>query len=133
MNRLLQKSYYINGGANGALAAGVTYVWDSVFKGQLTSISSGVSTKNFLAYDPMGRVTKSSQVTNGQTYTFSYVYNLAGDLESESYPSGRTIQTCYDAAGRQSGVSALSSSTAYASAVTYAPHGAMSAATIGNR
>ena len=32
----------------------------------------------------------------GQTYGFSYTYDLAGDLTSEMYPSGRVLNTTFD-------------------------------------
>jgi YD repeat-containing protein len=38
-------------------------------------------------------VTRSSQQMDGQTYAFSYTYNLAGGLTSETYPSGRVVTT----------------------------------------
>jgi YD repeat-containing protein len=41
-------------------------------------------------------------MTAGQSYNFSYTYNLAGALTSETYPSGRVVTSRYDgAAGRQ--------------------------------
>src|SRR5581483_3664577 len=42
-------------------------------------------------YDALGRVSSSAQTTNGKTYLFSYKYNLAGALTSETYPSGRVV------------------------------------------
>ncbi len=69
--------------------------------GRLTQIDNGVSTDNILGYDPLGRITGSSQTTNGATYTFpAYKYNLAGSLISETLPSGRVIAISYDAANR---------------------------------
>jgi hypothetical protein len=61
--------------------------------GQLTSESNGNSTTNFTAFDTMGEVTASSQVTDGQTYNFKYGYNLTGSLKSETFPSGRVVTT----------------------------------------
>jgi RHS repeat-associated protein len=137
INRLQNKSYQLGSATDGVAAPAVTYIWDTVSKGHLSTVSSSASLTSYLGYDPMGRVTSSSQVTNGQTYHFNYTYNLAGNLESEQYPSQRTVQTCYDSAGRESGVSgtpanAPSSVTNYASAVTYAPHGDMQSANLGN-
>ena len=70
----------------------------------------------------------------GQTYPFSYTYNLAGALETEVYPSNRSIQSCYDVAGRLLNVNGSSSGkpTAYASGMTYAPQGAIQSLKYGN-
>ena len=69
--------------------------------GRLAQIKNSVSTTNFLAYDALGRVTNSNQVTGGVTYNFpAYQYNLAGALTSEKLPSGRILSTGYDAANR---------------------------------
>lgn len=80
----------------------VTYGYDAMPNslGRLTSVSSGDAVRSYTAFDSRGLVTASSQVTNGQTYTFRYEYNAAGALTSETYPSGRTMKTGYDGAGR---------------------------------
>ncbi len=86
----------------------VAYTYDASgahSKGRLSSVSSSVSTYSYTAYDALGRVTGSSQMTDGVTYTMpDYRYNLAGGLISGQYPSGRVVKTEYDAAGRVSGV-----------------------------
>lgn len=88
----------------------MTYIYDNTAVtygiGRLTKVSNGIST-TILAYDALGRVTASQQVTAGQTYNFGYTWDLAGALTSERYPSGRTIQTTYDHASRVSEVDGL--------------------------
>ena len=75
----------------------------------------------------------SSQQTGGTTYSFSYAYNKAGGLETQTYPSGLKIKTCYDAAGRISGVSDNATPAAtFASGFGYAPHGALAELKMGN-
>ena len=37
-------------------------------------------------------MTQSQQITDGQTYTSSYEYNLSGALVKQTYPSGRVVQ-----------------------------------------
>jgi YD repeat-containing protein len=97
-----------------------------------------------LAYDALGRVTSSSQVTNSQTYTFSaYTWNLAGSLTSITYPSGRVVTTTYDKATRPYQVAGtyLSTPTTYASCPSavsptdpcYASHGALTQLLFGNQ
>jgi len=135
LNRLTAKTYF-NAAAptNTTPAPAITWLWDTVSRGHLSSVSAAssspsyVSSTQFQSYDPLGRVTQSTQTTNGNNYTFYYAYNLAGALESETYPSARAIKTCYDSAGRALSVAGTPSSgqtTTYASNVTYAPHSAI--------
>jgi hypothetical protein len=37
-------------------------------------------------FDNLGRMTKMSQITDGQTYTSKYTNNFAGALVEEEYP-----------------------------------------------
>lgn len=69
-------------------------------RGLLTQVSSSASTYNYNSYDVLGRVKSSSQSTDGQTYSMSYDYDLAGKLKWEKYPSGRIVTASYDNAGR---------------------------------
>ena len=95
---------------------------------------------NVTAYDVLGRVTAGNQVTDGQTYSMSYSYNLAGAQTSFTYPSGRVISTEYDAAGRMAGVRDQQSGAYYAGAagtdstnrIKYAAHGGVSVVKLGN-
>ncbi len=103
--------------------------------GQLCSASSSVSTTNFTSYDALGRVLAGNQVTAGQTYSFSYTYNHAGGLLTETYPSGRIITTAYDAAGRFSSLTGQKSgepNKTYTSSYSFAAHGGVSSMQLGN-
>jgi RHS repeat-associated protein len=117
----------------------VTYAYDTAgvsnSKGRLISVSSSVSNTSYSGYDAMGRVTASSQTTDGQTYAMSYGYNLAGAITSETYPSGRIITTGYDDAGRLNQVNGQKTgetNKTYASSVSYTAHGAISEMKLGN-
>ena len=81
----------------------VTSTYDSsstpFSKGRLTKISNSVSNAETTAFDTMGRVLTSRQITDGQTYSSSYQYNLSGKLIQETYPSGRVITNSFDAKG----------------------------------
>jgi RHS repeat-associated protein len=117
----------------------ITYTYDAAgvanSKGHLTSLSSSVSATNYTAFDALGHATSSQQITDAQTYTFGYTYNLSGGLTSEVYPSGRTISTAYDSAGRISTVNGQKSGEApktYASAISYTAHGAVRQMQLGN-
>jgi RHS repeat-associated protein len=135
LNRSLTKNY-------SDATPDVAYAYDGVAnsKGHLTSVSSSVSAANYTVFDVMGRATTSTQVTDSQTYSMSYGYNLAGSQTSLSYPSGRVIETKYDATGRMAGVKDQASGLYYAGGsesdttnqMKYAPHGAVSAMKLGN-
>ncbi|MGH9830247.1 MAG: hypothetical protein ACREDR_44120, partial [Blastocatellia bacterium] len=82
-------------------------------------------------YDSMGRITSAHQVTAGNSYPTSYVYDAAGHMTQETYPSGNTIKTSYDPAGRISDVQ-RPGGTDYASGFTYATNGSVTSMTLGN-
>jgi YD repeat-containing protein len=145
VNRPLAKNYLP------AVTPAVTYAYDQSgipnSIGHLTQASNGVSMTQYLGFDEMGRVTSSSQTTGTGTATvtapFSYVYNVSGGLERETYPSGRTVTTCYDGAGRVGSVSGKATPTgaaiSYAGgpntamrSIQYAPHGAINQMKLGS-
>ena len=149
LNRLTQKVYYQGNSSSGAsgncaaISAGnllgtpaVNYQYgtdpSSYSVGRLLSVTNG-STMNY-SYDPLGQVTASMQQSGGQSYSFTYGYNRAGSLISETYPSGRTVVTSYDGADRANQVigSLPGQSSNYVSGVAYAPHGALQSYTYGN-
>ena len=135
LNRLTHRDY-------SDTTADVSYTYDTLAqrKGQLTSVSSSVSSYHYTGYDAVGRVTSSSQVTGGQTYTMpNYTYDRAGHLTAQTYPSGRIVTTEYDAAGRIAGVKNQTGSYYAGAAATdatnrfqYAAHGALAALRLGN-
>jgi RHS repeat-associated protein len=111
--------------------------------GRLVAVCYGGTTASagsYTGYDSLGRANVSVQQTDGLNYAFSYGYNLAGQMISETYPSGRVVQTEYDAAGRLAGVKNPSSGLYYAGAaasdavnrIQYAAQGAVSAMKLGN-
>jgi RHS repeat-associated protein len=129
LNRLTSVTY-------GSDGQNVTYTYDTGGAnsiGQLVSVANG-STTNYTAFDSMGHVLSSNQVTIGTTYPFTYTYNLAGSLTSETYPSGRVVTTSYDGANRPSQVtgSLQGSNTNYLTQAWYWPHGAVGYYTFAN-
>jgi RHS repeat-associated protein len=115
----------------------VSYTYDGVgvtgatnALGKLTTMVSSVSESDYTAYDTVGRVTGYTQKTGGQPYSSSYVYNFAGAMTSETYPSTRVVNTQYDQAGRISKVS--SGTTNYESAFSYAAFGGVKSVALGN-
>jgi RHS repeat-associated protein len=126
----------------------VTYTYDDPgianSKGHLTKVFSSSSTWQILAFDVLGRPTSSNQATGTvNPGNFSYTYNLADKLTSETYPSGRQVQYAFDLAGRVEGAASLSG-TQYAGGcsnaltntcanpISYASHGAMQQVNLGN-
>lgn len=81
----------------------VTYSYDSLVlqysKGRLTQVSNAVSTSQVLAFDKLGRILASRQITDDDSYDSSYLYNLSGGLVEETYPSGRKIRNTFEIDG----------------------------------
>ena len=118
MNRLTVKSYV---GSGATATDSVEYTYDdpavpNAF-GHLTKVSNG-NVWQVSQFDVMGHPVASSQTTAGVTYpSFGYTYNLAGEMLTVTYPSGRTVTTAYDQAGRISKVTGVANKT-YVSAPT---------------
>lgn len=123
----------------------VTYTYDQARtnffnSGALTRIETAAgtgtradtpATATEFDYDLMGRVKQHRQIIGSQTYNLEYAYNLAGQLVSEKYPSGKTISMNYDTKGRLSGISDQSRS--YLGSLQYQGNGGeISAMTLGN-
>ncbi|HEX3156032.1 MAG TPA: hypothetical protein VHV32_15495, partial [Candidatus Angelobacter sp.] len=71
--------------------------------GRLTHASNDVNAAFNPTYDPMGRITAQSYcIPSDCNYdtTVSATYDLAGHLKSLTYPSGRTVTSGYNSAGR---------------------------------
>ena len=103
------------------------------------------STTAYANYDALGRVGESTQRTGGteQTpYTLHYAYDRAGNLASQTYPSGRVVETFYDGAGRIAGLRRRQAEGGYhyyaggaageADPIGYAPHGGIEQLRLGN-
>ena len=136
LNRVTQRSY--SGGTANPTPT-VNYFYDAGTvtnsKGRLTSISSSVSGYNYSGYDALGRITASQQVTDGQTYSMSYQYDLAGNMTSQTYPTGRVVSQSFDKAGRLANISGQSSGgtpKTYANSFGYSAHGAVERMRLGN-
>lgn len=136
LNRVTQRSY---SGGTAVATPTVTYSYDSSSvtnsKGRLTTVSSSVSAYNYTAYDALGRVTASQQVIDGQTYSMSYAFDLAGNMTSQTYPTGRVVTQSFDNAGRLANISGQASGgapKAYANAFGYSAHGAVERVRLGN-
>lgn len=103
-------------------------------KGKRTGVKSTASKTNYTSFDNLGRLLTHQQITDGQTYGTSYAYNLSGELVSETYPSGRTVNYDINMDGDLSRVWGQKGSavTTYANAFNYNANGAIEKMRLGN-
>jgi RHS repeat-associated protein len=113
LNRIIQKNY-----SDGTLSAYFGYDGQNQFggpmatptsnaKGRVSHVSNGVNGGVNFSYDSMGRITKQNYcVPTNCSYVFaaSELYDLAGNLTSQTYPDGRTVSQTNDGAGRISAI-----------------------------
>ncbi|HEV7646099.1 MAG TPA: hypothetical protein VGO50_19340 [Pyrinomonadaceae bacterium] len=142
LNRVIQRSYTTPNGtpSNYQASPAVSYTYDDPSiahsKGRLTKVSSTVSTTEYTAFDPLGRVTAHKQITGGTAYTTGYTYNLSGALIEETYPSGRKVRNVLDATGDLAQVESKKNPTAgywtYADNFTYNAAGGITSMQLGN-
>ncbi|WP_426213700.1 RHS repeat-associated core domain-containing protein [Mesorhizobium abyssinicae] len=79
----------------GETALNVTYTYDSTASGnkgvgRLTGVTDAAGTVGYV-YDLLGRVIQEQRVIGSQTYTTAYGYDAAGNVVTETYPSGRIV------------------------------------------
>ncbi len=134
LNRITAKNYVNNG-----VTPTVTYSYNDSPSGcaagnqcaRLIAVTAGNASTTYASYDAMGRVTSSTQSLGSLSYgPFSYQYNLAGALWTETYPSGLVVTNSFDAAGRVTQV-AGNAGVNYAPSVSYVPQG-VNVLTLGN-
>ena len=111
--------------------------------GQLESIFSDAAKAIYNSYDALGRVKSMSQTIAGHpdTFTFANTYYLNDALDTQTYPSGRSVEYTLDDAGRvktvSDGTTTSDDATTYADmSVTaghaYAPDGRLRQMLLGN-
>ena len=151
LDRLTRRSYSYTG-TDSSVSLGTTqvdYDYDNCggtpdySEGRLCSViakkGTTVSSKTAYAnYDALGRVGKSTQTTGNQDYTMRYGYDRAGNLISQTYPSGKVVETVYDEVGRVAGVKRQDGSwyagaaAGATGAIGYEPHGGIRQFRLGN-
>ena len=114
LDRLTGRSYSYTGADSGVSleTTQVAYAYDNCgayARGRLCSVTASkgeteVSKTAYNRYDALGRVLGSTQTTGETPYRMVYAYDRAGNLVSQTYPSGKVIKTVYDGAGRVAGV-----------------------------
>lgn len=109
--------------------------------------SNNTQITHYGAYDPLGRLLNVKQYfqrgtgwgshpngTWGEAYITSRTYDLAGNVKTETYPSGHTVNYSYDTASRMNSFTGnLYDGTTrnYATGITYTPAGLMTKETFG--
>jgi RHS repeat-associated protein len=123
-----------------ASSENITYTYDSTTGGnkgvgKLTSVADQSGSTAFV-YDSLGHVASDTRVISGTSYATGYTYDPAGNILTETYPSGRIVTYTRDALGRISGISTKQNSGAspvtVISSPSYKPFGPLSGLTFGN-
>jgi RHS repeat-associated protein len=122
LNRPTTVSYNV-GSTGVAATSSVTYAYGTDAtqnnKGRLITVTDGPGSTG-LTYDVLGRVTQEQKVISGTTYTVGYAYNLASEVASVTYPSGRVVNQEFDSIGRltavKNGTAAMADAFSYDSA-----------------
>lgn len=106
------------------------------FKGKTTKVTSSVSETRYASFDNLGRLLTHSQITDGQTSSTAYTYNLSGALIEETYPSGRVVKNVLNQDGElamvQSRRNANTGFFTYAGNIAYNSAGAVQKMRLGN-
>ncbi len=102
--------------------------------GKTTKVTSSISETRYTYFDELGRLKNHEQITDGQTYSTEYSYNLSGGLVSETYPSGRIVNYDINTDDDLSRVWGQKGSaiTTYANAFNYSVNGAVEKMRLGN-
>ncbi|MFT7389202.1 MAG: RHS repeat-associated protein [Candidatus Endobugula sp.] len=85
------------------LDASLTYDQGQYAQGRLSTITDGSGSSQY-QYDDRGYVTQVTATLAGVAYNTTYTRNAANELIQTNYPSGATVDTSYDSAGRISGI-----------------------------
>jgi YD repeat-containing protein len=138
LNRVTQKS---SPGGSGVPGFTYSYGYDSITDG---TVQNGIgrllftSTPNvaqiFASYDAMGRVTSQQTFLPSApttAATVSATYDLAGHINSLSYPDGRTIKQTWDGGGHLIQI-ADANGDQYLTQASYWPNGAVQSTFYGN-
>ncbi len=112
-------------------------------KGSLARVANSNSVTRYTSFDEFGQVLTSQQLSTPEQlsgaqepYTSSYVYNLAGKLVEQVYPSGRSVKNILDNTGRLARTSSRKDPTQgyfdYAEHFSYTATGAVKSVRLGN-
>lgn len=139
LNRVSAVTYT---GESGYATPNVTYTYDEVHsnfynKGRLTKVQTAANvgqgtpeTIQNYDYDKVGQVVNHTQSIGNQSYNLTYGYNLAGQLTSEKYPSGKVMNYSVDDFGRLQTVA--DAQRTYLSSVGFNNKGLLESMSLGN-
>jgi YD repeat-containing protein len=136
LNRMLTRTY--TNEPTGQVTPHVNYTYDNLpnAKDKLIKITNSISETRYLAFNNLGRVTSSQQVTDGITYNpQTYVYNLSGALIEEMYPSGRVVKNTLNVDGNLQQIQSKKTNENfrnYANAFTFTNTNTISSMKLGN-
>lgn len=120
----------------------MTYTYDQTESGffnngRLTKVENAANatygtpaTVHNFRYDKTGQVVKQTTSIGSESYLQEYGYNLAGQLTSQKYPSGKVVTNTIDNFGRLSTVA--DAQKTYLSGVTFNAQGLLSQLNLGN-
>ncbi|HXM40628.1 MAG TPA: hypothetical protein VN924_05215 [Bryobacteraceae bacterium] len=140
MNRVTSKSYTL--GTNVQTTPTVTYGYINAANqepancgnllGRLYSVTAGTMVNTY-CYQWAGKPAASGQTTNGTAYPMSYLYDLALEPVSFTFPSGRLQTTQYDTGGRVSSATGTynAAPTTYGASYGYFPDGTLANVSLG--
>jgi YD repeat-containing protein len=86
-------------------------------------------------YDPKGRLVSEARTVAGFVYTTQYRYDSFGRMDRVTYPSGRTVNYGFDAAGRINAITTTPAGGAeqsLVSSIAYHPFGGVKSFALGN-
>jgi RHS repeat-associated protein len=117
----------------------VVYRYDTVTHGlgKPASVSNGLVTTRYTEYSAMGELLQSEQEFDGVAapYMFHCAYNMAGQMVTETYPSGRVVMDTFDSEGKVDSVSSRGAGHAphiFANGFHYNDKGVMDRLRLGN-
>jgi RHS repeat-associated protein len=112
-----------------ALPSGAPTFTRGFATGRMVAVAyGGGSTGDYYGYDAAGRVNPKIQRTGAVNFQIDAVYNRAGAVTAQTYPSARTVTTTYDSAGRTNSVTGnLGDGTSrnYATGIIYSSFGSV--------
>ncbi|HKY03301.1 MAG TPA: hypothetical protein VJQ56_00330, partial [Blastocatellia bacterium] len=104
LHRLTSVSYDTSNAPGVATTLNLTYSYDTTqtsgTKGLLLGLTAGTHYQETFSYDQFNRVSQLARRIDTANYTTSYTYNMAGEINRITYPSGRIIYTNRDTRGR---------------------------------
>lgn len=139
LNRIKTVTYT---GETGYQTPTVTYTYDETEtgfynNGRLSKVKTAANetygtpeTIQNYRYDKIGQVTKHIQSIGNQNYQLEYGYNLAGQLTSEKYPSGKVVNMTVDNFGVMQTIA--NSQRTYLNGVSINNQGLLSQLNLGN-